>query len=60
MSVEYTIICDGCGALIDAGNSAAEARKAIREMGGRTALPGGKDLCHHCVAAGIGVEQPCA
>jgi hypothetical protein len=53
MSVEYSIGCDGCGALIDASKtSAAAARRSVREMGGRVNLPGGKDLCHHCVAAG--------
>lgn len=52
MSVEYSIICDGCGRLIDAGKSAAAAREAVREIGGRVNLPGGKDLCSFCVAAG--------
>lgn len=51
MSVEYTIVCDGCGRLIDAsGRSVAAARASVRDMGGRTSRPGGKDLCNQCVA----------
>lgn len=54
MSVEYTINCNGCGLLIDASHvSAAEARKSVREMGGKVNLPGGMDLCAQCVAAGV-------
>lgn len=57
MSVEYSIGCDGCGALLDASpKSAAAARKVVRDMGGRTNLPGGKDLCPECVANGRGPE----
>lgn len=49
MSLEYTIVCDGCGRLIDAsGRSAAAARESVREMGGLVNLPGGKDLCNQC------------
>lgn len=50
MSVEFTIICNGCGAVGDAsGVSAARARAALREdRGWRTNLPGGKDLCEDC------------
>jgi hypothetical protein len=53
VSVEYLIICDGCGAAVD-GNpkSAAAARRIIRQDGGRVNLPGGKDLCPVCVKAG--------
>lgn len=53
MSLEYAIGCDGCGALLDSSKvSAAAARKVVREeLGGRTNLPGGKDLCGACVAA---------
>jgi hypothetical protein len=54
VSIEYTIVCDGCARLIDAsGQSPAAARKSVREMGGRVSLPGGKDLCNQCVAHGI-------
>jgi hypothetical protein len=55
MSLAYSINCDGCSRLLDASNvSAAAARKVVREeFGGRTSLPGGKDLCGECVAAGI-------
>ena len=53
MSVEYTIVCDGCSRGIDGSlNSAAAARRSVREMGGRVNLPGGKDLCNYCVAEG--------
>lgn len=49
MSVEYTIICDACGRLIDASSvSAAAARASVRDMGGAIALPGGKDFCNQC------------
>lgn len=57
MSVEYTIVCDGCGWLINAsGTSAAMARKSVREMGGRVGLPGGKDLCPECAKNGTAVQ----
>lgn len=50
MSVEYTIICDICGRLIEArSTSASEARVGVRLGGGRTSLPGGKDMCGRCV-----------
>jgi hypothetical protein len=54
VSLQYAIGCDGCGALLDASSvSAAAARKVVRnELGGRVNLPGGKDLCGDCVAAG--------
>lgn len=50
MSVEITIICDECGRLVDAAPTAKKARAAIREAGGRVALPGGRDICNWCVA----------
>jgi hypothetical protein len=54
VSIEYTIGCDECGRLIDASReSAAAARRVVREMGGRVNLPGGKDLCNFCVLDGI-------
>jgi hypothetical protein len=57
MSVEYTIVCDGCSRLIDAsGKSAAAARQSVRETGGRVNLPGGKDLCRWCAADGTKVQ----
>ena len=53
MSVEYTIFCNGCGEVIEASRvSANVARNTVRDMGGRTSLPGGKDLCPACVTAG--------
>jgi hypothetical protein len=57
MSVEYTIVCDGCSRLIDASSkSAAAARQSVRETGGRVSLPSGKDLCTQCVADGTKVQ----
>lgn len=53
MSVNYDIVCDGCGFPIDGSlHSAADARLRVREMGGRVNLPGGKDLCPECVRTG--------
>jgi hypothetical protein len=52
VSAEATIVCDGCGCIIDAGKTAGEARRNIRETGGRVNLPGGKDLCASCVTEG--------
>ena len=45
MSVEYVIICDGCGRTI-AGSAAAAhvARLDVQANGGKTGLPGGRDL----------------
>jgi hypothetical protein len=49
VSLEYTIICDKCGRLIDASRqSAAAARASVRDMGGVIAQPGGKDFCNQC------------
>jgi hypothetical protein len=53
MSIEYTIYCNGCGRIVEANPaSAAEARRAVREMGGKVNLPGVKDLCRECVTEG--------
>ena len=54
MSVEYVIICDGCGRTI-AGSAAAGhvARLDVQANGGKTGLPGGRDLCHKCVHDGV-------
>lgn len=58
MSVEYVIVCDGCGDQLDAGRvSAAATRWLIRQRGGRVALPGGRDLCPECVADGKRVDR---
>lgn len=50
MSVQVTIDCDECGRVIDGGKTAKQIRAAIRSEGGRVNLPGGKDICHWCVA----------
>ena len=50
MSVEVTIICDLCARVIDGASTAARARAAIKQQGGRVNLPGGKDECCGCVA----------
>lgn len=53
MSVKYTIICDACRRLIESrGTSAFEARVGVRLAGGRTNLPGGRDVCGWCVRDG--------
>jgi hypothetical protein len=53
MSLEYDIVCDGCGNVIDGSSvSAAVAREQIRREGGRAGLPGGRDLCPLCVRDG--------
>jgi hypothetical protein len=52
MSLEYTIVCDGCSAVIDSSSvSAARARDSVRGMGGNAWLPGGRDLCPQCAQA---------
>ncbi len=57
MSVEYAIICDGCAGVIDASSRSAKlARSSVRRTGGRTNLPGGKDLCPDCIASGRDTE----
>ncbi len=57
MSIEYTVWCDGCSRIIDAsGRSATDARASVREMGGKTRLPGGTDLCPQCVSETVPVN----
>jgi hypothetical protein len=49
VTVEYTIICDRCGRLIDASRqSVSAARASVRDMGGAIGLPGGQDFCNQC------------
>jgi hypothetical protein len=53
VSIRYQVICDACRApLAFSDESAAGARKATRESGGRTSMPqsGGNDLCPACAA----------
>lgn len=55
MSVEVTIICNGCSMVIAAGRTAKEARATVREPrdNGETcllALSGGRDFCWDCSA----------
>jgi hypothetical protein len=52
MSVEVTLICDGCGKVIDGGRTAKKIRDEARGYGARVSMPGGKDYCPSCVAAG--------
>ena len=48
MGVEYTIICDGCGHLLDENIfSAAAARKVVKEQLGGVQR-GRHDYCHDC------------
>jgi hypothetical protein len=56
MSVERTLICDGCGAVIDAGRTAAIVRAEAKRNGAKVNLPGGKDLCPDCVRRGRSAE----
>lgn len=48
MSVEVTIVCDGCGTVMAAAKTAAKARDDLRGAGGRLNQPGGKDYCPDC------------
>lgn len=52
MSLEIAVICDGCGAVIAGGKTASKARKDAKELGARTGLPGGRDICRDCGANG--------
>lgn len=54
MSIEITLICDGCGKVIDGGRTAKKIRDEARTYGARVGLPGGLDYCPSCVAAGSG------
>lgn len=56
MSLEITVICDGCGAVIAGGKTGAEARRDARDCGARTGLPGDADICRDC--DGRAGEQP--
>lgn len=51
MSVEVSIICDTCGGLLAADKTAARARYAVKDMGGRVSLAGGFDVCRDCLAS---------
>lgn len=53
MSLEVTVICDGCGEIMGAARygAAATARKDARDAGASTGLPGGRDLCRACAEA---------
>ncbi len=52
MSIEATVVCDGCGTVLAGGRPAADARRDVRNVGGKTSLPGGKDLCRNCLSEG--------
>lgn len=56
MSLEIAVICDGCGAVIAGGKNAGKARKDAKELGARTALPGGRD----CAARQLRVRHAAA
>ncbi|WP_188188009.1 hypothetical protein [Nonomuraea sp. SYSU D8015] len=46
MSVEVTIVCDGCATLLAAGKTAQTARRSIPDhLPVRLSRPGGKDYC---------------
>jgi hypothetical protein len=47
VSVEVTIVCDGCATLLAAGKTAAAARRAVPDhLPARLARQGGKDYCN--------------
>lgn len=52
MSVEITIICDGCAAIINGGKTAKAARSEVSSRADgascQLGLPGGRDLCWDC------------
>lgn len=50
MSVEVSIVCDGCGGIIDAAKTARDARERVRANWptAKLALPGGRDYCAEC------------
>lgn len=50
MNYEATIVCDRCGSIITAANTATEAREENRHVGGKSRAP--YDLCQRCVANG--------
>lgn len=53
MSIEVTVICDGCGEIMAGAKTAREARESARDgrLEART-YPGGRDYCGPCRAAG--------
>lgn len=47
MSVEVTIVCDSCAALMAAGKTAQGARRSIpATLPAKLARPGGRDYCN--------------
>lgn len=48
MSVEPTIICDRCAAIIAGGRTARDARESVKGTGCLLAQPGGLDYCWTC------------
>lgn len=57
MSLEVTVVCDGCGEILGAApyGAAGKARKDARDAGASAGLPGGHDLCRACAQT---QEQP--
>lgn len=55
MSLEVTVVCDGCGEILGSApyGAAARARQDARDRdsGAATGLPGGRDLCRACTEA---------
>ena len=50
MSIDQTVVCDGCSQRLAAARTAAEARRDARDAmpAGRYGLAGGKDYCPDC------------
>jgi hypothetical protein len=55
VSLEVTVVCDGCGEILGSAayGAAARARQDARDRdsGAATGLPGGRDLCLACAEA---------
>lgn len=53
MSLEVTVICDGCAAVMGGGKTGTDARQDARDgFGAAASLPGGLDFCGECRKAG--------
>jgi hypothetical protein len=48
VSIEATVICDGCSIIIAAAKTPLQARETARQVGAAVNLSGGKDLCVTC------------
>lgn len=59
MSIEVTLIYDGCGKVIDGGRTAKKIRDEARSYGAKVSQPGGKDFCPgHWWACAVNAPRP--